>query len=239
MESTAKSVFDWRLAIEWTLATTVAAGAGAALGWTLGVLLFPRANPVELRNATMILALSLTTGLAQWLVLRGRIPRAALWLASVLGAGIVYSILSAGGLRFLTWAVTSGPLADTFAGIERGPALQLWWTLLLSFIGLLGFFAIVGEFVIQWLLLRAVVQRAWVWLLANTVSTAVGLVGEILFFTRMPVANLVGTPGAYRPGDWSALVTGVPLSFATALIPDAIIGLVLAWLFSRPKSDPS
>jgi len=122
--------FDWTLWVQWILATTL----GWAAGWALSGYLSE-------------FVIGLTVGLAQWVVLRNQIDRAAWWIpASALG-------WAAGrGLVEVIFAPQDVILVGVTLGASLGLAqwlvlrlylVQSWWwivlTALSSAVGLTGF----------------------------------------------------------------------------------------------------
>ncbi|MBI5877113.1 MAG: hypothetical protein HZB53_05625 [Chloroflexi bacterium] len=98
--------------------------AATALGWSLlsalmGVVTF---SAGVVPPAVVIALIGVATGVPQWLVLRRRVPRAALWiLASVLGWGIAF--LPLGSSASQAGALTVALLPSIAASIA-------WWLLL-------------------------------------------------------------------------------------------------------------
>lgn len=203
----------------WVLGCAVAEAVGltAAASAATGVAALAD-RPGVLGGVTVALALVVAGGLVEGLAL-GTVQGGLLaerWPGLRRGVFVVVTTLVAG----LGWAVGSAP--GVLAVDDGGPEPALWLVLA----GAAGIGLVMGPVLggAQALVLRAAVQHARRWVLANTVA--------------WPPVMVVIFLGATRPeADWSAaavVVTGT----LTGLVAGAVLGLLTApWLarLDRPS----
>jgi hypothetical protein len=210
--------------LRWILANALGEAlglGGTALIWALSVL-----NTGEGTSLYAILVLAAfsvlagtliegtVVGTAQWLVLRGQLPRMR-WRTWVLATG-------AGA--FLAW--TLGMVPSTLLSLGSGggasPAEPGKATVLgLAFLMGLALGPVLG--VAQWLALRRFVRRAALWVPANALAWACGMV---VIFAGIDLALGGGFGAGIMP------ILALTLACAGALV-GAVHGLALVWLL-RP-----
>ena len=210
--------------LRWILANAVGEAlglGGTALIWALSVLNTGEGTglyAVLLLAAFSVLAGTLiegtVVGTAQWLVLRRPLPRMR-WRTWVLATG-------AGA--FLAWTLGMIPstLLSLGSGGEASPAEPGEATVLgYAFLMGLALGPVLG--VVQWLALRRLVRRAALWVPANALAWACGMV---VIFAGIDLA----LGGGFSPGIVPILA--LTLACAGALV-GAVHGLALVWLL-RP-----
>ena len=188
---------------------TVACGLGAAaagavlfppLAWTVGTVLgLPRSSVVHGALLAGCALVGIVAG--QWLVLR----RGSSWTRSLLLAEIL------GGMAGIVIAGAS------FAVLRevRGPDLAMG-------LPLTGGLIVFG--VVQWLVLRARLVRAWRWALASVVGLAAGLVGASVFTYFF--GHLVGGVLATQFGQFGAALFRAMQDFLVGSLYGAVTGRV-------------
>lgn len=210
--------------LRWILANALGEAlglGGTALIWALSVLYAGEGTglyAILLLAAFSVLAGTLiegtVVGTAQWLVLRGPLPRIR-WRTWVLATG-------AGA--FLAW--TLGMIPSTLLSLgsggdassaEPGEATVLGLALVMG----LALGPVLG--VVQWLVLRRFVRRAALWVPANALAWGCGMV---VIFAGIDLA----LDGGFSPGVVPILA--LTLACAGALV-GAVHGLALVWLL-RP-----
>jgi hypothetical protein len=153
-------------------------------------------------------------GPAQWLVLKGPLPLMR-WRTWVLATG-------AGAFLALTLGMVPSALLSLGSGGSAPPAEPAQTAVLgLAFLMGLVLGPVLG--LAQWLALRRLVRRAALWMPANALAWAFGMV---VVFAGMDLAF----GGGFGPGTVPILVSTLLLCGATV---GAIHGLALVWLL-RP-----
>jgi hypothetical protein len=204
---------DWRLWRHWVLANVVGEIVGFGLAMVIGVGV---AQVVEqlvgvAQVAAMIGAViavgsveGAAVGLAQWLVLRTRLPsitrRAWLW-ATVAGAivawGVGMAVGSMAGDQLETVASGSPVVPAVVIGLAAGTILSLF----------------------QWLVLRRVVTGAGWWVPAHAVAWTLGMAVAFAGISSVPddapvlLFAVVGAATGLAMGAIVAALTGVALVF--------------------------
>ena len=171
--------FEWGFGLRWVLATSVGWIVGFAVCETLKAIVEFLAHP-----PTDGAVIGISIGIAQWLVLKGRIHRAGWWiLASIIGFGVGKAVGDA-----VAQAV-SGALGSGLDGAVIGASLG----------------------VAQWLVLRRHVAQAGWWVLANILAWALGwtVIRVIDEAAGGPagMAYIIGATGAAAAG----VITGLSL----------------------------
>jgi hypothetical protein len=182
--------FDWGFWILWVAATAISLSIALLVRqWLVGLIV----------------------GLAQWLVLWNRYPKAGWWIVvTALGYGISWS--------------PAWNLAITIIDAERSS-----WRYAIEWPIVLGVSAAIGG-IFQWSLLRRWVYRAGWWILTGLIGgIAGGAVGMIVF-------DLI-----FRNIDSPAMVWLLPAftGVAAGIVFGAITGAVLVWLGNHPINLPS
>jgi hypothetical protein len=130
---------EMTLWLEWVIATTV--------GWVVGFAICEAFKAFLDSIQADGVVIGLSVGIAQWLVLRGRIGRAAWWiLATVIGFGVGKWI----GERLVE--ADPGIVGDLLSGVAIGVSVG----------------------VAQWLILRPQITRAAWWVVASVLAWAIG-----------------------------------------------------------------
>jgi hypothetical protein len=190
--------------LKWILVTT--------LGWVLGGVMVGMAagftgslESVPARAASY--GMGFLTVLAQWLLLRRRMPGAWRWIpVSVVGDLIGL------GLALLVQLLLRRSGGEPFAPTEL---------VLTSLAGS------VPSALAQWLLLRTVARRAWRWLLANALwIVPVALLGLTGGTSEVP-------PGIESAIN-AAIVLGMT-NAVLGLFASAVVGAELVWLLKHPR----
>jgi hypothetical protein len=206
---------------QWILANALGELVGLGATFAIGVGLFSGlTDSPELAAALLSAGLMTATGaleggvvgLAQWLVLRKAIPgigRGAWVLATIIGAVIAWFF----GSIPMTMMSLSQPSAST-------PASEPPQTVVLLLAAGMGLVAGLILSLAQWRVLRKQVEKAWLWLPANTLAWAAGMP---IIFAAVDLAQKAGS----IPG--SVLVMAVGIALAGAIV-GAIHGLVLLHL---------
>lgn len=205
----------------WILANSLAETVGLGTAFGIGVALFPylQAPGVLVGLATAGVAVLAGTlvegtvvGTAQWLVLRRPFPsmRWRTWvLATAVGA-------------FVAWTLGMLPstLLSTGSGTQSSTPTEPSNAVVYGLAALMGLVAgtILGT--PQWLVLRRHVRRAALWIPANALAWAPGMVMafvavDLLFATGIGI---------------SAVVLAIAALAAIGAVVGAIHGLVLIWL---------
>ena len=188
----------------------VGKAAFGAVGETLG-----------LDEAVGLAVAGASLGVAQWLVLRRQLSRAAWWvLASIVG-GALY-----GGAGRAVYGAVFGVV-----GVALGTAVG-------KPIGLIVFAAVFGASVgvAQWLYLRRKVSRAGWWVLA----TVVGSIAALAVGVSVGVVEGIGGPvfravfRAVRGGPVFGTVYGAMGGAVFGVVFGAITGIALVWLSRGP-----
>ncbi|MEP7343062.1 MAG: hypothetical protein ABI977_35370 [Acidobacteriota bacterium] len=225
-----RAQWDWNLWLYWVMANGVGEvlglGVVAAAGVTLAL------APGQRRDAFSILALAVVmilagafegvaVGVAQWLVLRRRLPalRWQTWVqASAAGA-------------FAAWVL--GMIPGTLMKLYADPAApppKVNHALMYGMAALMG--AVLGPIlgVPQWLALRRHVARSGWWVWANAAAWAVG----------MPVI-FIGVGMVARGGSGlRAAVLGLATCATAGAVVGAIHGVALVWLLGKASdADPA
>ncbi len=160
------SASDLRFWCRWAMVNAIAETVG--LGGAFVVGLGAAFRPAESTGAILVgLALSPATvegiivGIAQWLVLRGRLPALSLWKWALATAASAVAVWSLGTLP----GASVGLSAPDSSPASFAPGYQ---TLLIAVA--LGAVAGITTGLAQWLVLRRHVARAWLWLPANAAA---------------------------------------------------------------------
>ncbi|MCB0158906.1 MAG: hypothetical protein KDD83_12300 [Caldilineaceae bacterium] len=147
-------------------------------------------------------------GIAQWSVLRGRLPAlrpAAWWASTALGAGVAWTL----GMVPSTLMAMGEANADAAAAPMAEPSTLVVYALAA------GMGLVLGPVLAtpQWWVLRRFVDRAWRWIPANSLAWAVGM-----------VAIFAGVGFAADSGAPVAVI--VPVVIMTLLFAGAAVGAI-------------
>ena len=174
---------DWRLWLQWMLASTVGWAVGGGLSGSLG--------SIQVGYVGGMTVGATGAGVLQWLVLRQRIARAGWWvLATMLSSAVVGGLIVAmgfvGGKAWgATWSADPGRVVGGLAG------MGLFGTVLAA---------------LQWLVLRRQVARAGWWVLAGGVGWVAGApLGAVL---GGGLSGVLGWSGS-GASDWALTWAGV------------------------------
>ncbi len=174
----------WSVLPLWVAASLVGWAAGLAVAFLVTLAaraVIPGLNEDRFAGYAMIVSVGLFTGLTQWAVLRGYLPRPVRWVLVTLAGYLLCPVLMA-----------------VISGVTLGAPGSYWDDALL--ILLLG--AAVG--ILQWWVLRQHYSRAWVWVPATAVGFLSTLwlvanpahtLGELVF-----VGAIVGALASAVPG---------------------------------------
>jgi predicted Ser/Thr protein kinase len=217
----------WVLWAGWLLATALGWAAGWAVGAPISELI---ARPIGATGA-MLLAetlggavawgtLGLTTGVAQWLVLRRHMSSAGWWvLASVIGWALV------GAVKWNTGRLTEEVLMGFIGRLEvmglapLVPLSGMAFGFLLD--GAMGF--VVG--LAQWLVLRQKAERAGRWVLISAVAWGTGAIAMGL------VAWAVDRPGQEVMHRLVPVIGGI--------VPGALLAIGLVRMIPPGRREPT
>jgi hypothetical protein len=217
----------WPLWLRWVAANALAEMLGLGATFAIGVFLFTRlGEPQGLAALGMLVLMTASglvegtvVGLLQWSVLRRPFPRVTrrAWLVAT-WIGVL-----------VAWFLGSLPatLIDMGADQAQAPAQEPETWVMLSMAAAMGLVLGVILALPQWRVLRQGIERAWVWLPANSAAWAVGMP---IVFGAVDLAYRAGTAGG---------AIGV-IAFALALTGaavGAVHGLALVWLASRARTD--
>jgi hypothetical protein len=217
----------WSLWLRWVGANALAELLGLGATFAIGVFLFTRlGEPQGLAAIGMLLLMTASgliegtvVGLLQWSVLRrpfSRVTRRAWLVATWIGA-------------LVAWFLGSLPatLTDMGADQAQAPAQEPETWLMLTMAAAMGLVLGVILALPQWRVLRQDIERAWVWLPANSAAWALG----------MPIV-FAAVDLAYRAGTVGGAVGVMALALAlTGAAVGAVHGLALVWLASRAQPN--
>lgn len=217
-EATILAQQKWRemaLWEQWVVATMVAEvlGIGAI---ALAATFLPTVEASRLREALVAsigAVYGAILGVAQWLVLRRRIPHSEGWILATVGGSLV---------AWVVGVLVSVLLALTYFGETdyRGSVLPAI-ALLGAWIGLVLGFA-------QWTVLRRVYQRATLWVGANVIAWAVGL----------PIAFIGAGLTQQATSTLKSTLIGVLTGVASGTMIGVITGTALVWLLRSRSPRP-
>ena len=176
--------------IKWVLASAVGGGVGGlvlANSFGIASLLLIRGFLWKMLGESVVAGVSWSVaGIAQWILLRGRVRRAGWWvMASTVGSTV--GMIASVPVLFMTFALiyTAGPIE----------AVAILW-------GVVG--GVIG--IAQWFILRRRVFQAGWWMLASTVGGVVA--ARVAWSLRSAIGQaLGGAVGATLVG----VITGVVL----------------------------
>jgi len=142
------SLGAWSLLAGWTFANSIgwAAGLAAGISLSLAAAKLPWLNEDRFFAYATLISLGLTTGAAQWVVMRRYLPRPVRWVAATLTGYLLCLIIGVGG---------------TIAGLG---GTGMWDDVLL----LVPFGTAIGTS--QWWILRQHYRQAGLWVLATAVG---------------------------------------------------------------------
>lgn len=165
--NTERTNFGWGFWLVWVLASVMGFVVGTLLGMFVAYGLFDRDGFDATIGIAMGIVVGATAGCLQWVVLRGKVARAAPWiLASTLGFTITFGTLGAIGIGESNQDyVMAGVLFAVLFGVAGG--------------------------VSQWLALKwAGIPRAGLWVPANILGSLVAAIG-------IPTSAVIGYSGNY------------------------------------------
>ena len=216
--------------VRWVIANSLAETVGLGSAFGIGIVLFPYLQAPGLQTAlasavAAILAGTLiegtVVGTAQWLVLRRPLPGIR-WRAWALATGVG---------AFVAW--TSGMLPGTLLGADTEGAAPAEPSAAVVY-GLAAAMGLVAGSILgtpQWLVLRRHLRRAALWIPANALAWAPGM---ILAFVAADFLFSAGT------GMTTMLLAVATLAVIGAVV-GAIHGLALIWMLrlARPPGPPA
>jgi hypothetical protein len=207
--------------LRWVAANAVAELVGLGLTGATAVVAFPALMEAEGQAAWALMALmvaggtlieGLIVGTAQWLVLRGPLPRLT-WRAWAIATGLG---------AMIAWMLGMLPSTLMSAGAEAAgaPAPEVSDALMYALAALMGLALGPVLATPQWAALRGHVRRAAWWIPANALAWALGM--AVIF------AGMGALP---QGGVTASAVVIVLLSLAAAgAAVGAVHGLALVWL---------
>jgi hypothetical protein len=224
---------DWPLWGRWVLATaagellglgtTALLGAGLVLTLGLGEGLGPTLTVAAAMILGGMAVEGATVGVAQWLVLRGPLPRLG-WrpwvLATAIGAGAAWAL---GMIPSTAMSLLADGAAGT--GGASGPAAEPSGLLFYGLVALMGL--VLGPVLglPQWLVLRRYVALAGWWMPAQSAARALGMI--VIFLGT----NAIG-PEGLTLGVVALLLAALAVAGA---VVGAVHGLALLWLLHQPR----
>jgi hypothetical protein len=188
----------------------------------LGIILIASVliNELGMQSAIAVLHLvglleGIVLGVAQWLVLHRYVKHIKAWVfVTAIAAMIAWLI----GLQISTLMVFSSILDTTSTEAMKTQTLLKGVFLLGAWVGgVLGF--------AQWFVLRSHIHRVILWIGANAIAWALGLVGAFLMLNVMNPTNHFSLKTAF-----AATATGLTMG----AIVGAITGIALIWLL-KPR----
>lgn len=160
----------------WVLVSIVAMLIGLRLGVYLSRAIYPYDMPHTANWFLIIPTTGLLLGLAQWLILRIRLPRGGLPPADLVLAPFGRLILRI-TLPRIGWWILATAIGWRVAWqlARRLVPYPVTYLDIVRLLLVLGVFigAVVG--VGQWLVIRTIVKRAWFWIIASVLGWAIGL----------------------------------------------------------------
>ncbi|UCC63498.1 MAG: hypothetical protein JSV36_00070 [Anaerolineae bacterium] len=218
---------SWPLWFRWVVANALAEMLGLGATFAVGVLIVTRlGDPRGLAAIGMMLLMTvsgvlegLVVGLLQWAVLRQPFPQVTRhsWLVATLVGALV------------AWFLGSLPATLMDMGADRPQASaqepETW--VMLAMAAAMGLFLGLILGVPQWRVLRHAVDKAWVWLPANSAAWALGM--PIIFGA---------VDRAYQAATVAGSVATMALALAlTGAVVGAVHGVALVWLAARVKGN--
>jgi hypothetical protein len=216
--------------LRWVLANAAAEAAGLGITALVGISVFSSFGEETGILVTLVLAAlavaagtlveGTVVGTAQWLVLRDPLPgmRWRTWVvATAAGAFVAWTLGMVPSTVFSLGAEPAGGSASPEPGDLTILGLAFLMGLVLG--PVLGF--------AQWLALRRFVGSAALWMPANALAWAFGMV---VIFTGIDLA----TSGSFGPG--TVIILAATLACAGAVV-GAIHGLVLVWMLRTRKGS--
>lgn len=227
--STDNTGLDWRGLFwrRWVAANAVAELVGLGSSMLLwGLFIFQEESRLGVVWVALLVVLGSTVlegtavGLAQWSVLRSRLPRLSLthwWLVTAIGAAVAWT---AGMIP--STMMSLGSAESTAASAAPSDALMLALAALMGFV--LGLVLALPQW---WVLRRYVARAAW-WLPANMLAWAAGM--AVIFAV---VGAAVGD-GPFTVGAAVVLLAGLAVAGA---VVGALHGAVLLRLLSPAETS--
>lgn len=219
-----------RSLLQWVVANVVGFAAGGAIAGAIARAMGQSHYGVATSTAEAVLIATRTAGaalavwgaavgMAQWLVIRGRLRRVGWWVPATSAgwalAGVVAGILS-------------GAMGGAVTGVGRD--VGVWGFVVAAAVGILALGFLPVTF--QWMLLRPQVHRARRWLLgaAGAFLVAAGVAAGVVRW------GLVSVIGWLRPEDFPSAKAWVSFGAVVGLPYGAMTGLILGTLPHRASA---
>ena len=223
-----------RLSLQWVVANTVGFTVGGAIAGSIARAMgqshygvaasTAEAVLIAVRTAGAALAVwGAAVGIAQWLVIRGRLKRVG-WWAPATGAGWALAGVVAG--------ILSGAVSGAVTGV--GQDVGAWGFVVAAVVGILALGLLPVTF--QWMMLRRDVHRARRWLL-GAAGAFLGAAGVAAGVVRWGLVSVIGW---LRPEDFPSAKAWVAFGTVLGLLYGALTGWILGQLprrAPRPDSD--
>ena len=221
--------WDWRFWLRWIVANAIGEilGLGLAAAVAIGMILTigePKSLAVAVMMAGVMIAAGacegVIVGLAQWRVLRRRLPRVPRrdWvLATAMGA-------------LVAWALGMAPSTLAVLNQDAGaPPLEPSDWLVYSLAAAMGAALGIVLGIPQWRVLRRHVQRAHWWVWANAAAWLVG----------MPLVFLGAGASPVGASPWGIAATIALTIAAAGAAAGAVHGAALLWLLDSQSDENS
>jgi len=206
---------SWTLWEWWVGIMAIAQLIGLGIGFVASAI----TNSIGIEHAATVFYLvglleGIVLGVAQWLVLRRYVKRINAWVIVTAIAVMVAWLI---GLKVSALMIFSIGLDPTLTTAMKTRALLQGVFLLGAWVGgVLGF--------AQWTVLKAHIHRAFLWIVANALAWALGLVVAFMMvgMTHTDQLNL------------ETILLGVATGLTTGAFVGAITGVALIWLL-KPR----
>ncbi len=233
--------------LSWTLATTIGLCAGGAilvlataLGWRYWETAWPSTAQSISSLVNMLMrflagaTIGVTTGTAQWLILRTRPQTARKWvLVTVIGMAV--------GNSLFPFAYLATETIISLLGL--GP--QVIVDLYLSFRAVIAACAVHGAILglVQWVILRRRMRRAGWWITANAVAWAAG----IALILYLDIDDVILSIGGRQPHEWISVtanfldpiltVVDLPVLLLLGIVVGAITAPILTYMLNQSPAQ--
>lgn len=212
-----------RLFVTWILVTAL----GASLAFGLSGLIIYKLKSMG-GILWSILLLGILIGGMQWLLLRRHLHNAGWWILASLGGWAVTLMLAARASVLLDFTL------DEFITEKNIP---------LAVLGILGAGLLHGIVLglFQWLVIRKVQSKSYVWIVLSSLGWMVGFfsgsfVGLSIYYVLQQYHSVFGSRLDINPRTliiWPVIIAGI----ATGLTSGAVTGTAFAWWSQRTKLE--